>query len=460
MRRLARIVLVLTLLVLAVSPVRAQEASGWIGQRVLTMAGTLLRADPPNDGASKAKAEDRPQSQDGRHPASIFAIYRVEQARGAWLRLVAEKEDARGWVPVAQVVPYDRAIEHVTAAIQSGSAGSWEYLTRGLLWTERRAFDKAIADFNEAIARDLLSATAYDYRGLAWYGKRDYDKAITDFNDAIRLSPRFARAHVDRGNAWRAKGAGERAIADYNEAIAVDPKNVRAYVERGTAWRIQGNSEKAINDFGEALRLDPSYAPAHNARGLAWDEQGDTDRAIADYTEAIRLDPRLAEAYLNRGNAWQAKREPDKVIADFTEATRADPGSALAFIVRGNYWHTRGKYDKALADFNDAVRADPEESGGHVCRAWLLATCPVALYRDGPGAVASATRACELTGWKGAYEVSTLAAACAEAGDFDAAVKWQEKAVALYDDAILKENARARLALYRAREPYRVKPGD
>jgi tetratricopeptide (TPR) repeat protein len=458
MRQLVRIVPVLTLLALQTPPLRSQETGQWVGQRVLTKSGTVLRANPVGESETKARAEDRPR--DVRDASSIFTVYRVERAQGSWLWLVAEKGREQGWAPVGQVVPYDRAIDDLTAAIASGSAGPSEYLTRGLLWAERHAYDKAIADFNEAIARDVRAAAAYDYRGLAWYARRDYDKAITDFDDAIRLDPRFARAYVDRGNASRARGAMDRAIADYNKAIAIDPKFLRAYLERGNAWRAQGDSEKAINDLSAALRLDPGFAPAYNARGLAWDAQGDTDQAIADYNEVIRLDPRFAEAYINRGNAWQAKGEADKVIADFNAAIRADPGFALGYIVRGNYWHARGKYETALADFNEAVRADPEESGGHVCRAWLLATCPVAEYRDGPGAVASATRACELTGWKGAYEVSTLAAACAEAGDFDAAVKWQEKAIGLYDDETLKQNARARLALYRAREPYRVKPGD
>ena len=45
--------------------------------------------------------------------------------------------------------------------------------------------------------------------------------------------------------------------------------------------------------------------------------------------------------------------------------------------------------------------------------------------------------------------LDTLAAASAEAGDFDAAVKWQEKVQGLYWDALDKEHGLARLTLYR-----------
>ncbi len=56
--------------------------------------------------------------------------------------------------------------------------------------------------------------------------------------------------------------------------------------------------------------------------------------------------------------------------------------------------------------------------------------------------------------------LSTLAAASAEAGNFDSAVKWQERAQGLYWDAIDKEHRLARLTLYRAKKPYRETPGS
>ena len=84
-----------------------------------------------------------------------------------------------------------------------------------------------------------------------------------------------------------------------------------------------------------------------------------------------------------------------------------------------------------------------------------MATCVDAKYRDGKKAVESATTACELSQWKNAYHVDTIAAACAEAGDFEAAVKWQTKANALYAAGEEREKAQARLKLYQEKKPYR-----
>ena len=126
--------------------------------------------------------------------------------------------------------------------------------------------------------------------------------------------------------------------------------------------------------------------------------------------EAIRLDPKIAVAYSNRGAAWWGKKE----------------------------------YDKAIGDYNEAIRLDPKYADRYESLAWLMATCPDAKHRDGRKAVELATRACELN-----------EAAYAEAGDFDKAVEWQEKASKLYTDADDRKKGEDRLKLYQQRKPYR-----
>ncbi len=74
---------------------------------------------------------------------------------------------------------------------------------------------------------------------------------------------------------------------------------------------------------------------------------------------------------------------------------------------------------------------------------------------DGKRAVESATKACELSNGKDPNSIDTLAAACAEAGDFDQAVKRQSQAIDLLTDAKEKEDFVTRLKLYREKKPYR-----
>jgi len=81
--------------------------------------------------------------------------------------------------------------------------------------------------------------------------------------------------------------------------------------------------------------------------------------------------------------------------------------------------------------------------------AWLLATCPEDSVRDGKIAVETAKQACELAYWKDAGVIDTLAAAYAEAGEFDSAVAKQQEATKLAEVNNTNLNgAEDRLKLY------------
>ena len=191
--------------------------------------------------------------------------------------------------------------------------------------------------------------------------------------------------------------------------------------------------------------------PGHRLAGQKPGRQG----ASADYTEAIRLDSTLAVAFNNRGNLWALRKDYDRAINDYTEAIRLNPSDALPLNNRGNAWRHRKDYARAIADFTEAIRVDPAFALAWSNRAGLWATCPDARFRDGKKAFASATRACELTGWDEAHHMATLAAACAEVGEFEEAAKWQETANKLFTDPEDQKTSEERLKLYKDKKPYR-----
>jgi hypothetical protein len=127
--------------------------------------------------------------------------------------------------------------------------------------------------------------------------------------------------------------------------------------------------------------------------------------------------------------------------------------------LQGPYWFVYMEYGKLLAALDETIRLSPTDVEANNRRARILATCPDPAFRDGQRAIETATRACESSSWKDPRVLDTLAAAYAEALDFDSAIKWQKEALvklsAHNPDA---KKYKARLVLYKSGKPYRVDP--
>jgi tetratricopeptide (TPR) repeat protein len=149
------------------------------------------------------------------------------------------------------------------------------------------------------------------------------------------------------------------------------------------------------------------------------------------------------------------KGEIEKGIADLNESLRLNPSNANAFVGRAQAYAKKGDYKKALEDCKSAIDLDTKNPLVYNSAAWIRATCPNSRLRDDQHAISDATKACELTGWAWSVSIDTLAAAYAEAGDFDKAIAYQKRALKM--NKLLEDERKemlARLSLYQQHKPY------
>src|SRR5262249_26858384 len=115
----------------------------------------------------------------------------------------------------------------------------------------------------------------------------------------------------------------------------------------------------------------------------------------------------------------------------FTEAIRLNPNYTRAYTSRGVALAEQQDFDRAVVDQIETVRQRPRGPEGYHNLALVWLTWPDGRMRNARMAHDLALRACELSGFEeGAYLV-TLARACAELGDAEAAGRWLEKALPL-----------------------------
>jgi tetratricopeptide (TPR) repeat protein len=249
----------------------------------------------------------------------------------------------------------------------------------------------------------------------------------------------------------------DEAAEFFTKVLQITPKNEGAIIQRGWALHLTDDQDKAIEDYDVAVKLKPKLWFVWNNRALIRIERGDLDGALDDIQEAAKLNPESALPVYNRGLVRLRQKDYSAAILEFDAALKIDPDYAVAFLDRGAAHEAQKSFDLARKDYETGCRLDPESPSGWARRAWLLAVHPDAEQRHGMNAIGYAKIACELSRWKDAVCLATLAAAYAEAGRFDEAVKWQQKANAATKKAKTQDSdGTAVLEQYRQKKAMRL----
>jgi tetratricopeptide (TPR) repeat protein len=213
--------------------------------------------------------------------------------------------------------------------------------------------------------------------------------------------------------------------------------------------------DAAIEYFSKAVQADARTAANFTARGNVWQGLGKYANALSDYGEAIKIEPD-ALAYNNRGYTQYLLGLYKSAVSDFDAALRMAPNDAFALNNRGHNHYLLGNYKQALADYTACLKVQADHAVALNNRAWLLATCPDNSIRNGKQAVADAERACDLTQDRDFDFLDSLAAAYAEAGQFDDAVEVAKIALETAPEEA-RGDIRARIDQYSRKVAHRSK---
>jgi tetratricopeptide (TPR) repeat protein len=258
-------------------------------------------------------------------------------------------------------------------------------------------------------------------------------------------------ATKDRAIALFRRGEFVGAAEVLTELIIAGPATAALHFQRGAAYYNSGNELAADADFTEAIRRNGKPANYYLFRARTRLRLGRLDDAIKDFASALDRDRTCAAAAWGRGRIHSSRGEWAAAARDFGRVIAVTPDDALAHSARGEMHHRSNDWPRCLADYRRAAELTPNDPKTLNRLAWVLATCPIDSLRDGKEALRLAERANQLAGCADPLILDTLAAAHAECGEFEKALKLIERVQNGEQDKDIARHA----AAFAARQPWR-----
>ncbi len=317
--------------------------------------------------------------------------------------------------------------------------------------------DMAIADFEALLKKDPSNLAIQQALATTYASTKNYDKAIEHLNEAIKLQPESALIYAMRAEVFESQEKYDEALADLTKALKLQPGNGGALLARARLNYFQENLEDARADINRLLQERPGLNQGILLRSMIEAADGDFQKAIVDLQNILRADPTNVDLQMQLAAFYIADERPRKAIQVLNGILAADEGNWRAMRSRADALLSVGKHAEAITDYESALKIEPESDGILNNLAWVLSTSPKDEVRDGKRAIELAKKACEVTNYEMPHIISTLAAAYAEAGDFDSAIKWSKKCIELGEDKLPEqiEQLRDELKHYEEGKPFR-----
>ena len=296
---------------------------------------------------------------------------------------------------------------------------------------------------------------------LTWRQAATYADIETLWRTTLARNPECWMAHTNLGLVLLQQGKIDDGIAHYRSALQMQPDSWDAEYNLGAALLRRGQVDEAIQHCERAVVMRPTDPDAQVSLGDALLRKGRIDDAIDHYQKAMMARP---DHFLSRYGLCQAlleKGELDSAIKVCRSALVLWPLDADCHTTLAIALEEKGEPTEAIEHYEKALELAPESIPTLTNLAWLMATSPNPSLRNGLKAVELAKQADRLVGGTNTLVLRTLAAAYAETGEFENAIKTARSAMQLarmHGEASLITDLDQHIALYQHGMPYRETP--
>jgi tetratricopeptide (TPR) repeat protein len=249
----------------------------------------------------------------------------------------------------------------------------------------------------------------------------------------------------------------DEAIGHFRESLDHKPDNYQAMGNLAVAMHRLGRYEEALAYWRALVTHDVATPDDRYRMGLTLEGLGRTDEAIADYENIVDEVPEHLAARLQLGDLLAQEGRHAEAKVHFEYLVARYPGSERLQLHLGGRAEIDGEWAKAIEHYQTALQyaQDPSAAAELTKRlATIQAMCPDRRFRNANAAVQLVEPLLRATDRRDPTVLHILAAAYANVGRFEDAVRTAEEALALAREmemAQLIQELEPRIEAYRAR---------
>lgn len=352
----------------------------------------------------------------------------------------------------------NRAVELLSAALKIDSASEGLLVEMGNALTLQGKLEEAIRHY-EIVAKpgtpfpDVFAKLAHVQTQL---GRAD--DAMANLRRALELDPQSTNAHFEMGFLLTELRRSDEALVHYLKAYEYGDRQPQLLYNIGVASLQAGKLEQAVDYFEQALTRRPEYPDAMLNLGIALYRLKRTGEGNAMMMKVSKFPDKKLDATYNLALGLMEGGQKAEGVHFLENILKDIPDYAPAINALLAHYLESGRSRDAARILDQACRRLPADPRYPTVMARVLAASRDDEVRNGAEALQHARRACDMTQNRHPEPLQWLAAAYAETGDFDNAVKSAEQAIDLVGQSgnvSLRTALEQQLQLYREKKPFR-----